>query len=130
MTKSIYCEKCGKVLSAKNFYKSNNLKKHPNGYQSLCKKCTTMYVDSQEPDTYLWILEDCDVPWVPKEWNDLMAKYAKDYTKITGATIVERYLSKMKLKSYAGYRWADSNYFKNVENEQCAAHARKDVNYG
>lgn len=123
MTKSIYCEKCGKVLSAKNFYKSNNLEKHPNGYQSLCKKCTTMYVDSQEPDTYLWILEDCDVPWVPKEWNDLMTKY----TEVTGATIVERYLSKMKLKSYAGYRWADSNCFKKAENELCATYTRKDV---
>lgn len=112
ITKSIYCEKCSKVLSAENFYKSKNLKKHPNGYQSLCKKCATMHVDNWNPDTYLWILEDCDVPWVPKEWNDLMAKYAKDRSKVTGTTIVGRYLSKMKLKQYADYRWADTNYFK------------------
>jgi len=98
ITKSIYCEKCSKVLSAENFYKSNNLEKHPNGYQSMCKKCTTMHVDNWNPDTYLWILEDCDVPWVPKEWNDLMAKYTKDRSKVTGTTIVGRYLSKMKLK--------------------------------
>lgn len=112
ITKSIYCEKCSKVLSAENFYKSNNLEKHPNGYQSLCKKCATMHVDNWNPDTYLWILEDCDVPWVPKEWNDLMAKYTKDRSKVTGTTIVGRYLSKMKLKQYADYRWADTNYFK------------------
>lgn len=112
ITKSIYCEKCRKVLSAENFYKSNNFEKHPNGYQSSCKKCTTMHVDNWNPDTYLWILEDCDVPWVPKEWNDLMAKYAKDRSKVTGTTIVGRYLSKMKLKQYADYRWADTNYFK------------------
>lgn len=112
ITKSIYCEKCSKVLSAENFYKSNNLEKHPNGYQSLCKKCSTMHVDNWNPDTYLWILEDCDVPWVPKEWNDLMAKYTKDRSKVTGTTIVGRYLSKMKLKQYADYRWADSSYFK------------------
>lgn len=112
ITKSIYCEKCSKVLSAENFYKSKNLEKHPNGYQSLCKKCATMHVDNWNPDTYLWILEDCDVPWVPKEWNDLMAKYAKDRSKVTGTTIVGRYLSKMKLKQYADYRWADTNYFK------------------
>ena len=112
ITKSIYCEKCRKVLSAENFYKSKNLEKHPNGYQSLCKKCATMHVDNWNPDTYLWILEDCDVPWVPKEWNDLMAKYAKDRSKVTGTTIVGRYLSKMKLKQYADYRWADTNYFK------------------
>lgn len=112
ITKSIYCEKCSKVLSAENFYKSKNFEKHPNGYQSLCKKCATMHVDNWNPDTYLWILEDCDVPWVPKEWNDLMAKYAKDRSKVTGTTIVGRYLSKMKLKQYADYRWADTNYFK------------------
>lgn len=112
ITKSIYCEKCSKVLSAENFYKSKNFEKHPNGYQSLCKKCTTMHVDNWNPDTYLWILEDCDVPWVPKEWNDLMAKYTKDRSKVTGTTIVGRYLSKMKLKQYADYRWADTNYFK------------------
>lgn len=112
ITKSIYCEKCSKVLSAENFYKSKNLEKHPNGYQSLCKKCATMHVDNWNPDTYLWILEDCDVPWVPKEWNDLMAKYTKDRSKVTGTTIVGRYLSKMKLKQYADYRWADTNYFK------------------
>lgn len=112
ITKSIYCEKCSKVLSAENFYKSKNFEKHPNGYQSLCKKCATMHVDNWNPDTYLWILEDCDVPWVPKEWNDLMAKYTKDRSKVTGTTIVGRYLSKMKLKQYADYRWADTNYFK------------------
>lgn len=109
---SIYCEKCGKVMSSEQFYRSNNLEKHPNGFMSLCKKCATMHVDNWDPDTYLWILEDCDVPWVPKEWNDLMAKYAKDRAKVTGTTIVGRYLSKMKLKQYADYRWIDTNYFK------------------
>lgn len=111
-TISVYCEKCHKVLSSENFYKSNNLEKHPNGFQSACKKCTTMHVDNWNPDTYLPILEDCDVPWVPKEWNDLMAKWAKDKNKVTGTTILGRYLSKMKLKQYMDYRWRDSAYFR------------------
>lgn len=109
---AVFCEKCRKVMNGDQFYRSNNLEKHPNGFMSVCKKCATMLVDNWNPDTYLWILEDCDVPWVPKEWNDLMAKYAKNPMKITGTTIVGRYLSKMKLKQYADYRWIDTDYFK------------------
>ena len=56
------------------------------------------YDDNFNPDTYLWILQECDVPYVPEEWNKLMAKYAMDRSKVTGMTILGRYLSKMKLK--------------------------------
>jgi hypothetical protein len=35
---------------------------------------------------------------VPDEWNKLMASYGKDPSKMTGLTILGRYLSKMKLK--------------------------------
>ena len=31
-----------------------------------------MHVDNWNPDTYLWILEECDVPFVPKEWNGIL----------------------------------------------------------
>jgi hypothetical protein len=63
-----------------------------------CKKCLTMHVDNWNPETYLWILQEIDVPYVPEEWNKLMAKYAMDRSKVTGMTILGRYLSKMKLK--------------------------------
>ena len=57
-----------------------------------------MHVDNFNPDSYLWILQECDVPYVPEEWNKLLASYGKDRSKLTGTTIVGRYLSKMKLK--------------------------------
>ena len=59
-----------------------------------------MHVDNFSPDTYMWILQECDVPYVPDEWNKLLSTYGKDRSKLTGATIVGRYLSKMKLKQY------------------------------
>jgi hypothetical protein len=31
-----------------------------------------MHVDNFKPDTYLWILQECDVPYVPEEWNKLL----------------------------------------------------------
>ena len=60
-----------------------------------CKKCMTMHVDNWNPDTYLWILQDVDVPYIPDEWNKLMAKYCTPGKKVTGTTILGRYLAKM-----------------------------------
>jgi hypothetical protein len=57
-----------------------------------------MRVDNWNPDTYMWILQECDVPYIPSEWDKLLASYAKDRSKVTGVTIIGRYLAKMKLK--------------------------------
>ena len=70
-----------------------------------------MHVDNWNPDTYLWILQEADVPYIPDEWNKLMAKYARDPKKVSGTTILGRYLSKMKLKQYKDYRWKDTDFF-------------------
>lgn len=96
-------------MDAGQFYLSNNIEKYPNkGRFPYCKKCMTMHVDNWDPNTYLWILQEADVPYVPEEWNKLMATYAKDRAKVTGMTIVGRYLSKMRLKQWAQYRWKDT----------------------
>ena len=99
MAEGFYCEKCNRTKSAEEFYSSNNLEKYPNdGKLHQCKKCLTMHVDNWDPETYLWILQEIDVPYIPDEWNKLMATYAKDNKKLSGMTILGRYLSKMKLK--------------------------------
>jgi len=69
-----------------------------------------MHVDNWNPDTYLWILQECDVPYVPDEWAKLMENYARDPSKLTGMTILGRYLSKMKLKQWKEYRWKDTAF--------------------
>ena len=113
--KSYYCEKCNRTLNATEFYKSNNLEKYPNeGKFPQCKKCMTMHVNNWEPSTYLWILQEADVPYVPDEWNKLMATYAKDSSKMTGMTIVGRYLGKMQLKQYRDYRWKDTEFLQEL----------------
>mgnify|MGYP003300279211 CR=1 FL=1 len=68
-----------------------------------------MHVDNWNPETYLWILQECDVPYIPDEWNKLMASYAKDKSKESGMTILGRYLSKMKLNQWKKYRWNDND---------------------
>lgn len=106
---SHYCKKCGKIMDDKQFYTSKNLEKYPpDGKMDICKKCLTMHVDNWDPETYKWILQEIDVPYIKEEWNGLLEKYGKDPKKVTGLTIIGRYLSKMKLKQWNKYTWADT----------------------
>ena len=109
-----YCTKCGKILNNTEFYQSNNKEKYPDGYMNECKKCMTMHVDNWDPSTFLPILEEADVPWIPEEWNKLMYKFAQNASKVTGTTILGRYLSKMKLKQNKDYRWKDTEFLKEM----------------
>lgn len=114
-----YCEKCNRTMAAEQFYTSNNLEKYPNdGKLNQCKKCLTMHVDNWDPDTYLWILQEIDVPYVPEEWNKLLAKYGQDRKKLTGLSILGRYLSKMKLKQYQDYRWEHTEHLQKIANKK------------
>lgn len=109
-----FCEKCRKTMDSSNFYKTNNIEKYPDGRLHQCKKCITMHVDNWDPDTYLWILQECDVPYVPDEWDGLMARYARDKSKTTGSTILGRYLGKMRLKNWKDYRWKDTEFLREL----------------
>lgn len=114
-----YCEKCNRTMNAEQFYTSNNLEKYPNdGKLKQCKKCITMHVDNWNPETYLWILQEVDVPYVPEEWNKLLATYGKDRAKLTGMSILGRYLSKMKLKQYKEYRWEHTEHLQQLANKK------------
>lgn len=114
MPEQYYCKKCNRTMGADQFYGSNDLQKYPNGKLDTCKKCITMHVDNFNPDTYMWILQECDVPYVPDEWHKLLEKYAYDRDKLTGMTILGRYLSKMKLKQHKDYRWKDTAFLQEM----------------
>lgn len=110
----LFCEVCKKAMRADEFYGSNNLEKYPNGKMTSCKKCMTRKVDNWDPETYLWILQEADVPYIPEEWQKLLESYAKDRSKVTGTTIVGRYLGKMKLAQFKKYRWADTEFLQQL----------------
>ena len=75
----------------------------------LCKGCMTMHINNFEPDTFLWLLEKFDVPYIEAEWNILRDRaYAKDPYKMNGMSVFGKYLSKMKLKQWKNYTWADT----------------------
>ena len=109
MANNCYCGKCRKTMSDVNFYRSNNLEKYPNnGVMNECKKCMTLHVDNWNPDTFLWILQEADVPYIEDIWNGLIKKYCQDPKKVTGTTVLGRYLAQMKLNQHIKYRWADT----------------------
>ncbi len=109
-----FCEKCKRTMSDKEFYKSNNTEKYPSGYLNQCKKCLTMHVNNWDPNTYLWILQEIDVPYVQSEWDKLLVSYGADPKKVTGTTILGRYLSKMKLTQYSDKRWKDNEVLQRI----------------
>lgn len=125
----IFCDKCKKTMRADDFYGSNNLEKYPNGKLKQCKKCISMHVDNWNPDTFLWILQECDVPWIPEEWNKLLESYARDRSKVTGMTILGRYLSKMKLKQFKDFRWKDTQFIQELADHK-TEEAMKRAGYG
>ena len=112
------CEKCGKSMDEANFYTYKDGTK-----TELCKKCLTMHIDNFDPNTYLWLLEKMDVPYIPEEWNVLRDRaYAKDPHKMNGMSVFGKYLSKMKLKQWKQYGWADTEKLR-AQSEERAKNA-------
>lgn len=95
-------------MDEKQFYVTPRLDKYPNGRFNMCKKCLTMHVNNWEPDTFLWILEDADVPYIEHMWQSMLRKYCQDPKKVSGLTIIGRYLSQMKLSQHKNKKWADT----------------------
>lgn len=106
--KTLYCKTCNRTMDENQFYQTKRLDKFPEGFLPECKKCLTRHVDNWDPKTYLWILEDIDVPYMEEEWTTLLDRYGKDPRKVTGMTILGRYLSKMRMKQFNMYHWDDT----------------------
>ena len=108
-----YCKTCNRTMDEGQFYLSKRLDKYPqNGKLPECKKCITRHVNNWDPRTFTWILEEIDVPYIEEEWNTLVERYCQDRSKVTGMTVLGRYLSKMKLKQFRDYGWDDTEKIK------------------
>ena len=113
-------------MSDINFYTYRNGEKC-----ELCKGCLTMHINNYEPETYMWLMEKFDVPYVEAEQKVLREKAfetafnkvllskrgggdrnaARDaaYNMTKGnSAVFGKYLSKMKLKQYKDDRQADT----------------------
>ena len=84
----------------------------------LCKKCLTLHIDNFDPETFLWILEDMDLPYIPEEWNVLRDRAFAKNPNLTGMSVFGKYLSKMKLKQFKIYGWKDSERIQALNEEK------------
>lgn len=117
-SENLYCSKCRRTMAAVNFYTYKNGTKC-----ELCKNCLTMHINNFDPDTFLWILEKFDVPYIEAEWNSLRDRaYQKDPYKMNGLSVIGKYLSKMKLNQFKKYTWADTQVLKMQAEEQAKLH--------
>lgn len=119
-----YCSKCRRTMDEKNFYQLKSGEK-----SELCKSCETMHINNFEPDTFMWILKKYDVPYIESEWNILRDRaYQKDPYKMNGMSVVGKYMSKMKLKQWKMFTFADSEMLNaQVEEKQKAYGESKEV---
>ena len=101
-----YCNKCKKVLKDVQFYTYRDGTK-----TEMCKKCLTLHVDPYNTETFLWLLEKMDVPYIEQEWNTLRDR-AVEKGEVNGTAIFGKYLGKMKLIQWKKYTWKDTEKLK------------------
>lgn len=108
------CTKCGKMMDENTqFYTYKNGDK-----TTMCKKCLTMHIDNFNPETFLWLLQDMDVPYIEAEWNVLRDRAFAKNPNLNGMSVFGKYLSKMKLKQWNQYGWADTERLKVLNEEK------------
>ena len=108
------CIKCGKQLDEDSQFYT-----HKDGTKtSMCKRCLTMHIDNFDPDTFLWLLKEMDVPYIAAEWNVLRDRAFAKNPNLNGMSVFGRYLSKMKLKQWLKYGWNDTERLKELNEEK------------
>lgn len=107
------CGKCGKRLPETNFYKKKSGERYP-----ICKSCLCEHIDNREPDTFLWILEEFDVPYLEDVWIPLVNKiYMKNPQKFNSGSVMGTYLRMMGMAQWQKYRYADTEKIKQEKEE-------------
>lgn len=108
------CTKCSKMMDENTQFYT-----HKNGEKTaMCKKCLTMHIDNFNPETYLWLLQEMDVPYVEAEWKVLRDRAFAKNPNLNGMSVFGKYLSKMKLKQWNSYGWEDTERLKMLNEEK------------
>lgn len=102
------CPKCGIAMEeANNFFSKNRKGNEP---YPLCKDCLCSNVDLTDPDTFMWILKEFDVPYIKATWSNTANKiYLKDPNNYNAKTVLGRYLRTMNIKQYKGLSFDDTD---------------------
>lgn len=117
----LFCLNCKKTMDQRQFFKTGRLNKFPNGYIPHCRTCVTMGIVDTDPNTFLSILKELDLPYIPSEWRGLLVK--KDPR---AGSIIGKYSSKMRLNQFKKYKWIDSQRLAEEEEKALLAALRQE----
>jgi len=108
------CSKCGRSLKETEFFKMKT-----GDRCDLCKDCLTQYIDNRKPETFRWILEMFDVPYIEKKWMQITnERYKKNPSKFGPKSVIGTYLRTMNMMQYRDFHYSDSD---NPENNAATA---------
>ena len=103
------CSKCGRERRENEFFKLKTGERF-----DICKSCLTMNIDNRKPETFLWILEKFDVPYVERIWVEMTNEtYLRDPAKFGPASVIGKYIRSMNMHQYKDYGFADSDKINN-----------------
>lgn len=122
MSDRMVCTKCGKLKRENEFFKMKT-----GDRCDMCKQCLTMHIDNTKSDTFLWILEKFNVPYIERTWISMSNRIRmKDPSKFGPMSVMGQYLRAMNMTQYRDYTYADTDKlnFENAKNEQEAAARR------
>lgn len=125
MADTCTCIKCGRTKKETEFFKMKT-----GDRCDMCKQCLTINIDNRKPETFLWILEKFNVPYIENTWISMCNKiYLKNPAQFGPSSVIGQYLRSMNMSQYKQYTYADSdklNYeHKKLEEE---AAARREAN--
>lgn len=107
-----FCTRCRKTIGYKNFYT------YKDGSKTLqCKKCFTARVNPFEPDTFLPLLEELDLPYSESAWGGVRDKYYLKNPNRTdiGTVVFGSYISRCRLTTLKDKCYADSDMINEIE---------------
>lgn len=105
------CIKCGKTKKETLFFKMKSGERC-----DWCKDCLTIHIDNRKPDTFKWILEMFDVPYIESVWvEQTNRQFQKNPGKFGPASVIGQYIRTMNMAQYADYHYTDSDQINNRE---------------
>lgn len=110
------CSKCNREKSETEFF----VNVRAGGERiDLCKTCLTQYIDNRDPETFLWILEKFDVPYIEQVWiNTANSVYIKDPKSFGPSSVIGRYIRMMNATQYIQYHYRDSDHLNAEEKKR------------
>ena len=101
------CPKCGMWLEETDFFAKHRF---DNELYPLCKDCMCANIEMTDPDTFMWIMQEFDVPYIKATWSNTANKmYLRDPSSYTPRNVMGQYLRAMNMKQYKHLRFADTD---------------------